>query len=576
MTGARRRRSGLLRQREFRLLWIGETTSSVGNSITKVALPLVAVTTLRASTLTVSVLYAAGWLPWLLFGLPAGAWVDRLRRRRLMLACDALSVLALASVPVAAWCGLLTVPQLLAVALVVGTSAVFFSTAYVAFLPSVVGRDRLVEGNSTLEGSRSAAQVVGPGAAGLLAQISGAVAGLLADAATYVLSAACLIAIGDREVAATRARPAGTLRAEIRAGLRLSYGDPYLRVFAVYGATGNLALAGWQTLEVVFLVRTVGVGSGAVGALLAVIGLGGIVGAASARAIAARLGSARAVVVCGLGATPFGLLTPLAAAGPRLALFAVGGVVVSAGITAGNVIARSFRQAYCPPEMLGRLTASARTLAYGAIPLGALLAGALGTTMGIRAAFWVMTALLVAAGAVLLAGPLRHRRRLPDRPHRTEPVGPGSVRGEVVLAADPGRPRRARPGRRRRRPGGRTGGMRAERCARSIPPPGRTEGGPVAWRARHASPDGAGALRTPRSSFEPAMAMRLDCGNIARDHTGAPPRGRRRTPAVPGVPCRRRARRGSAVAGTSGSGHGWRGHEYTVDTPMASRSRTRG
>jgi hypothetical protein len=134
------------------------------------------------------------------------------------------------------------------------------------------------------------------------------------------------------------------------------------------------------------------------------------------------------VVVCGLGTTPFGLLTPLAGAGPRLALFAVGGVVVSAGITAGNVIARSFRQAYCEPEMLGRLTACARTLAYGAIPLGALLAGGLGTLLEVRAAFWVMTSLLVAAGAVLLAGPLRHERRLPDRPHRTDLVGAGVSR----------------------------------------------------------------------------------------------------------------------------------------------------
>ena len=428
MTGGARRWGGLLRQRDFRLLWIGETTSSVGNSITKVALPLVAVTALRASTLTVSVLYAAAWLPWLLIGLPAGAWVDRLPRRRLMLACDAVSLVALGSVPIAAWCGVLTVPQLLVVALIAGVSAVFFSTAYAVFLPSVVSRDGLVEGNTKLEGSRSAAQVAGPGAAGLLAQAFGAVAGLLADVATFAASAVCLIAIGERELAGTRSRPPGSLRADIRAGLRLSYRDPYLRVFAVYGATGNLALTGWQTLEVVFLVRTVGIGSGTVGVLLAVIGLGGVAGAASARAIAGRLGSARAVVVCGLGTTPFGLLTPLAGAGPRLALFAVGGVVVSAGITAGNVIARSFRQAYCRPEMLGRLTASARTLAYGAIPLGALLAGGLGTLLGVRTAFWVMTSLLVAAGSVLLAGPLRQERRLPDRPQRTDLVGAGVTR----------------------------------------------------------------------------------------------------------------------------------------------------
>lgn len=334
-----------------------------------------------------------------------------------MLACDAVSAVLLLSVPVASWFGVLTVAQLVGVALLAGASSVLFSTAYVAYLPSLIARDDLGEGNTKLQGSRSATRVAGPGMAGLLAQFLGAVVGLLADAITFVVSAVCLLAIRTREPAApARERQPTRLRTEISEGLRLSYSDRYLRVFAIYGAAGNLALTGWQTLEVLFLVRIVHTSVATVGILLAVIGIGGVVGALCAGTIARRLGTARAVIVCAVGTTPFGLLTPLAGPGPRLMLFAAGGVIVGAGIAAGNVMARSFLQTYCPTQMIGRLTASARTLAYGAIPIGALLAGELGTLLGIRTAFWIMTSLLVAAGSILLAGPMRRDRQLPTQP----------------------------------------------------------------------------------------------------------------------------------------------------------------
>jgi MFS family permease len=160
------RRLGLLARRDFRLLWIGETTSTFGSSISGVALPLVALTVLHASVFAVTMLTAATWLPWLIIGLPAGAWVDRLPRRRVMMCADLVSLAAFASVPVTAALGRLTVAQLVVVALVAGTATVFFATAYRAFLPALVDRGDLLEGNAKLQGSEQVARIAGPGTAG--------------------------------------------------------------------------------------------------------------------------------------------------------------------------------------------------------------------------------------------------------------------------------------------------------------------------------------------------------------------------------------------------------------------------
>src|ERR1039458_6488446 len=170
----------LLAVRDFRLLRIGETTSSLGSSISVVALPLAALTLLRASVLAISVLTAAAWLPWLIVGLPAGAWVDRLPRRRIMLTAGLVSLTAFASVPAAAAPGWLTFTQLLIVALLSGTATVFFATAYRAFLPALLGADDLPEGNAKLQGSEQVTHVAGPGAAGLIAQAASAAGGVIA------------------------------------------------------------------------------------------------------------------------------------------------------------------------------------------------------------------------------------------------------------------------------------------------------------------------------------------------------------------------------------------------------------
>lgn len=413
-------RFGLLRDRNFRLLWIGETTSTLGTSVTRVALPLIAVVTLQASTLQVSLLTAATWLPWLLIALPAGAWVDRLPRRPLMLVCDLASAALLISVPVAAWVGVLTTTQLLAVALLTGAASVLFETANQVYVAGIVATPDLAEANSTLQASQAATQVAGPGLAGLIAQAAGAVAGLVVDAVSFLVSAACLLRIRVHGDATPRATTTSLIR-QIHDGLRFLATDPYLRVFTAFGAVSNLALTGYQAILVVFLVREVGLSPATVGALMAAMSVGGVLGAVSARSITRRFGSARGMLLAEFTAVPLGLLIPLAAAGPRLALVVLGGIGIGVGVVSGNVIKGSFRQAYCPRHLLARITVGMQVLNYGTIPLGALLGGTLGSSLGLRPTMWIMLTVAALAPLLLLIGPIKSQRDLPQLPARTTP-----------------------------------------------------------------------------------------------------------------------------------------------------------
>ncbi|MGV9772902.1 MFS transporter, partial [Streptosporangium sp. NPDC003464] len=421
-------RGGLLRRhRDFRLLWCGEVAGKFGASVTGVAMPLVAVSVLHAGTFEVGMLTAAAWLPWLLVALPAGVWVDRLRRRPIMLTAAAVSFLLFACVPVAAWSGVLSIGLLVAVALLAGTAAVFFQTAYSAYLPSILEPGDQSEGNAKLHGSASAAQIAGLGAGGLVAQLAGAVNGLTANAATFLVSLLCLAGIRHREPrpARTERRPRALAR-EIGEGLRLVAGDPWFRTLTLFGATSNLALMGYQSIQVVFLVRDVGLAPGTVGGLIAAAGAGGVAGAFAARRAAVRIGTARATLLFEQGLAVFALLIPLTFDGAGLLLYVVGGFCVSAGVVAGNVIKASFQQSYCPPGLLGRLTASTAFLNYGTIPLGALLGGTLGTVLGDRPAMWVMTAGVPLAGLILWFSPIRRHRDLPASPRQAAaPPAPG-------------------------------------------------------------------------------------------------------------------------------------------------------
>jgi len=416
LAARRRRAGGLLRTRNFGLFWAGESISGFGSAITTVALPLVAVWTLHASTAMVALLTGATWLPWVLIGLQAGTWVDRWPRRRTLLTADLVSAVVLAAVPVAAWTGVLTVGMLLAAALVAGTSNVFFSLAFNAYLPHLLTSDDRLEGNARLQTSAQAAQVAGPGLGGLLAQLAGAVCGLLADALTFLVSAVCLASLrtGPEPRPARAGRPRMTR--QIVEGLEPWRHGGFLLPMLAVAATMNFAMMGVFALRIVFLVRTDGAAPGTTGVLISLGSLGGLLGAALARRAVMRFGSARTYLTVTIATAPFMLLVPASGYGWQLLLFPAGSFVVAAGSAMAGVITFTFRANYIPPYLLGRVTAATGFVVSGTVPLGAATAGGLATDFGIRAALWALAALFAVTPLFLLATSLRTRRDFPDRP----------------------------------------------------------------------------------------------------------------------------------------------------------------
>jgi MFS family permease len=402
------------------LLWIGETVSRFGSATSSVALPLIAISMLEATTFQVGLLTAAAWAPWLLIGLPAGAWVDRRNRRPILLASSAASFLLTAALPVAAWAGILTIDLLLTAALLAGAAAVLFQTAYTAYLPALLDPPDHAEGNAKLHGSASAAQLAGLGCGGLLIQFAGPANALLVDAATFLIALTCLAAIHFRERRTTYTSQAGG----IRTGIALVAKDVWLRTLTIFSAVSNLALMGYQAIIVVFLVREAGLSPGTVGALIAAATSGGILGAFAGRRLAARFGTARALLLCELGLPTLALLIPLSSLSPWLYL--IGAFGVSLGVVGGNVVKATFHQSYCPPELLGRLAATTSFVNYGTIPLGALLGGTLGELLGLGPALWITTAGVPLAGLVLLCSPIRRHRDLPTYQGSVVPVADSS------------------------------------------------------------------------------------------------------------------------------------------------------
>ena len=417
------RPGGLLWHRDFRLLWFGETVSQVGTAMAVVAMPLVAVTVLHASTFTVTALVAMTWLPWLLIGLPAGAWVDRLPRRAVMLVCDLVAVMLYASIPLTASIGVLAIGQLLAVGLLGAGAGVFFTTAYQAYLPCLVTGEQLVEGNAKMQGSAAAATLSGPGLAGLVAQALGVITALLLNAASFLVSAICLLAIRT-----SVPQPSGTsrrqaIRADIAEGVRFVTRDPYLRPTSLFGGVANFGLSANQALAVVFLVRTIEVGPLAAGLLLAVPGVSGLLGALTARRLTGRVGTAHGLLLSALAALPFGLLIPLTQPGRGLAFYVAGTLIAATGTATASIIMASFRQAYSPPLMRGRVSATMSILVAGTSPLGALIGGVLATAIGIRETLWIMFGIVAVSGTVLLTHAIRQNPDLPTTGAVDDPDG---------------------------------------------------------------------------------------------------------------------------------------------------------
>jgi MFS family permease len=405
-------RGSLFRHADFRRLFAGDTASQFGVFVGNTAVPLLAAVTLAATPFEMGLLTAAETLAFLLIGLPAGVWVDRMRRRGVMLTADFTRAALLLSVPVAWWAGVLTLAQLLVVVLLVGIATLFFDIAYQSYLPSLVGREHLLEGNAKLQAVQSTAQIAGPSAAGVLVQLVTAANTVLVTGLGFLTSALCLLRIRAEEPAPEHDGPARLLP-QIAEGLRFVFSDKPLRAIVGTTATANFFGAAFTAVQVLFLTRTVGLPPAAVGVLLAFGGAGGILGAVCSGAVTRRLGQSRAIWLAPLVTMPGYLLIPLAAPDWRLGLAGFGLVAGGFGIIIYNIAQVSYRQAICPDRLLGRMNASVRFVVWGVIPLGGLAGGSLGEWLGLRGAMWVAVVGEVAAVLWVVCSPLRRMRDLP-------------------------------------------------------------------------------------------------------------------------------------------------------------------
>jgi MFS family permease len=406
---------GLWREPEFLKLWGGESVSQVGAQITQLALPLAAVYELHVTPGQLGALNAASFAPFLAVALFIGVWVDRRRRRPLMIAANAGRALLVGSVPLASALGLLRIEYLVLVAFAIGTLTVLFDVSYQSYLPSLVDREQLVEGNSKLQATASIAQIGGPGLAGVLIGIAGAPVALLVNVGSYVASVASLAAIRRPEPNPAPAAVQLSTRRSIGEGMRLILRAPVLRACAFEAGTYNLCWMALQTVFVLYAVRVLHLSATAIGILFAVGASGSLVGAAGTSLLKQRLGLGRAVMAalviccCAPALIP---LAPHARAG-ALAVDAAALFLAGAGATAANIQILSLRQAMTPHHLLGRVNAGYRFLCWGPLPLGALIGGFLAGEIGLHATLSVTAVGFVLALAWVVFSPVP---RLTDFP----------------------------------------------------------------------------------------------------------------------------------------------------------------
>lgn len=433
--------------RGFRRLFLAAAVSQTGTQITVLAVPVIAVTTLDAGPAAVGTLGALGTAAFLVVGLPAGAWVDRWRRRRVMIAADLVRAALFAWVPLAAWLGVLALWQLYAVVLCAGTATVFFDVASMSLLPGLLGRDRLLRANGALSGMYATSEVAGLTAGGLLVQTLTAPVALLIDLGSYLWSAVCLRGVPERSDGPPR--PAGTtLPREVGEGLRYVLRHPVLRPALLEGACINAGAQLCFTLLPVLFLRDLRLSEGALGAYLAAGGVGVFVGSTAARAVGERLGQGRALWLVGLVTTPAVALVPLVDRGALLWVTAAAWIAVTFRVGVNTVIKASFRQRVTPDRLLGRMNATFRFLLTGSLAIGSAAGGLLAQVAGVRAALWAGAALLgpswliirfsAVSGMRTLDGDARVQETVQEPDHRAVPE-PGHDSGpEADHRAAPG------------------------------------------------------------------------------------------------------------------------------------------
>jgi MFS family permease len=372
----------LWHHRDFLKFWIGDTFTQFTGQITDLALPTVAVLTLQVTAFQLGILNALDFIAFPTLGLFVGVWMDRIRRRPVMIVVNLVEVATLATVPAAFVLGVLGLYQLYAVALIMGTCILFFDVAYQSYLPSLVNRDDVVEGNQKLQTSASAAQVVGPSVASALMQLFGAALSVVADVFGTLLAVLTLISIRKPEPERSPADGQRHFFAEMTEGIRVITGDKLLWTQAGCTGTSNLGFNIFGVAILLYAYRTLGISKGVIGIAFSIGAAGFLGGVLISSAVTKRLGLGRTIALSAAGS--FGLLIVLLANG-SFAVLTIGLAffVGYLGIPIYNINQVSLRQIITPNRLQGRMNATMRTIVWGTIPAGSLLGGIFSTSFGI-------------------------------------------------------------------------------------------------------------------------------------------------------------------------------------------------
>lgn len=400
----------LWRNGEFMRLWFAQAVSRAGTAVTEVALPLTAVLVLDATPGQMATLVVAGQLPNLLFGLLAGVWVDRARRRPVLVGSDLARLLLFASIPAAAALGLLTLAQLWIIAFAAATFSLFSLVASVSVLPTIVPASQLIEANSRLQATDAVVTIGGQGLGGVLVQLIGAPKALIADAASYLVSAMSLRGVARHERQPDRDKRS-RIAGEVAEGVRELFRTPVLRAIAISAAVGAFAGAVQATVLMLYFANTLGLSPAVIGVVFASTALGSVAGAAVAGRTSRRFGVGPMIIGGAFLLGVSAVLLPLAdVTGATVPMLVAGQFLAGLGLTVYRINQVSLRQAVTPRRLLGRVTSARTFIIFCVAPLGAILGGYLGAGIGIQPALFIAAAVMFLQVIGLVASPVRHVR----------------------------------------------------------------------------------------------------------------------------------------------------------------------
>ena len=440
MRRVRRPRGELWSHPDFLRLWTGQSISELGSSVSQLAIPWLAAFGLHASPFAFAMLGVLGFLPFILFALPAGVWVDRLRRRPILIAGDAARAVLLTLIPILWAAGVLQIWHLLVLQFAIGVFTVFFDVAYQAYLPALVEREHLVDGNAKLQLTVSVAQVAGPSMSGALIAAVTAPYAIVADAASFVVSTLFMLRMRHHEelpeLEPEASRP--KMWPQVKEGLRWVLASPTLRAIAACTGVGNFFGTLELSIFVLYAGRTLHLSALEVGAVFALGSAGSIAGALVATRLQRRIGIGPAIVWTAVLFSVAGLALPLAPDRFPLPVLMAGLAIGGFGSVAYNIAQVSYRQAITPERLQGRMNAAMRWVVWGTIPLGTLLGGSIGQWIGLKTALWVGALGGLPVFGFVLLSPVRSLREMPESVTEPTPAEAELAGGLVEGAPLPG------------------------------------------------------------------------------------------------------------------------------------------